>query len=230
MEYTKHTRLYEELRQKARSLDDSFRLAIGGTLQGNTLTDSRCGVYDLDYDGILIPGPCLSFRFRLPRGFSLDFSLMAPEEGRIPMYAGAAARVLEAVTPLVHVMRDGAEIETDNYEYYCDNATDLFKTCPPAETYMDGGSVHIFSMEDAGESDGMPLRRITYLSGPGFRHRRMFLSVGVGAVHVLLPDGRPEEDLGWVSAVRPVLESLSRLAEGLTDMHFVLWRDGGASA
>lgn len=216
----------EELKQEALDIEDSFRRAIGNTPSGYALVDSKRTVCKLDYDGIYLTTPCVSFRFDAGEGFFLDFSLMGPDAESVQHYAEMATKVLETIAPLVPRMMDGVEIEVDNFSFFGDTASDLFKFRPPGNTYSTVGPVHEFKGDVIREYKGMPVHRIIYhLTQQEFE----YYAVESGKVHALFDHEPSEDDLVWASDIKPILDSLSMLTESSMITHFVLWRDDEVS-
>lgn len=232
----------ESMQRQAWQEEDSFRRGIEASPFRDRLVDCKSAILNLDYDGIRMDTICLSFRFDVGNGYSLDISSMYrtfPSE--------VAAAILRTIIPLIPMMKDGVEIEVDNVSRYYDSASDLFKTQAPGDAYSCAVPAALYetSREDIDEIDGMVIRRILYLHCSYLIEEcggtEEFYSIGNGCIHVLFPWKPTEADLEWLSGIKPVLEDLTRLVsrEGKeddgtttrvyrypdTDMHFVLWRD-----
>ena len=206
--------------------EDSFREAIKSTPFGDRLIDIRSEIRDLDCDGQYVTSKCHSFRFDAGDGFVLDISTATPCDDPLDLTADRAAGILENALRIVPFMRDGVELEADNAAMDYDSAADLFKTSPPGTAYSGSWYFHHNRPEDLGTFDGMDVRRLRYFDGARCEPvDGDFHSVRCGGVHAIFPRKPSEDDLKWVSGIKPTLGALSNLvASG--SVHFVLWRDG----
>ena len=216
----------------------SFRSSLKETPFLDRLVDSRIDFVRGDWDEL---NTSSSFRFDVGNGFVLDYSSMGQPSSEI------AVSILETVLPLVPLMKDGVEIEVDNYDPGILTITcDGFKTRPPGNTYT-GSGVFLYesSRDEVDKFEGMPVNRICYCYGDKDVYEdtdvfdntvelthHVFYAVKHGDIHVLFPSRPTRADLEWVSGIRPFLESLTkaRSTEGrYTSTHFVLWRDGSGA-
>lgn len=219
----------DEIILRARQEERSFRSSMKETPFADRLVDSRSDYVYGEFGGLSINS---SFRFNVGNGFVLDYSAFV-------LSSDFAVSLLETILPLVPLMKDGVEIEADNFEPGIENACDGFKTRPPGNAPQ-GSDTWLFesSREKVDEFDGMPIYRICYCyddpdsdegdaSDYGLS-THVFYAVEYGDIHVLFPSRPDRADLEWVSGIRPCLESLTQVLsrEKYSSQHFVLWRDG----
>lgn len=216
----------ESLTRDSWAEEDSFREAFKSTPFGDMLIDIRNEILELDYDGIRMLSKCHSFRFDVGDGFVLDISEMTPYYAPLDLTADQAAGILENAVRIVPYMRDGAELEADNASMYYDSAADLFKTSPPGTTYS-GYSRSWYFLDNWPEKlstfDGMDICRLRYFNTYDETNED-FYSVRHGRVHAIFPRKPSEDDLKWVSGIKPTLEALSGYVVS-DSIHFVLWRE-----
>lgn len=214
----------EMLKRRAWDEENSFRSAIGDSPHKDRLVDCRNDILDLDYDGSDFTFIFHSFRFDVGDGYSLDFSSMTHDDQPMRISVETAVKVLDAILCLVPQMKDKVEIEVDNYLWYIDTSSDLFKNRPPGNCYTWRGSFDEISRDIIGEFDGKPISRIRYYSFFDAPVEPEFYSVPFDLIHVLFPQVPSKSDFEWLSGIRPILDSLSKLVEN--DLfHFVLWKD-----
>lgn len=219
---------------RAYQVERSLRSSLKDTPFLDRFVDSRI---DIHYGEWGEESTCSSFRFDVGNGFVLDFTMAVMPS------SGLVVSVLETILSLVPLMKDGVEIEVDNYEFGLDFPCDGFKTRPPGNSHIGSGIfLNESSREEVDEFDGMPVNRIRYsyedpdavdVDSPNYGITDyVFYAVKYGDIHVLFPSRPTEADLEWVSGIRPFLESLTkaRSTEGrYSHTHFVLWRDGTGS-
>lgn len=177
--------------------------------------DSRAAslIFDIGEDRYFI-GDFHSFRFDVGNGVLLDFSLMQYSDKVIPEewpFTSKIWRILNTVRHIAPGLKDGMGIIFDNFGRYTANAVDLFQRDFPPDlnpnAYESDESNYPLSEtnEFLIEQCGLP-----YLDGRYSVTYRIDSEGRPGWIKVVFPNLPTDEELKWVSEIKPELEILRK--------------------